>query len=571
MVRSLFQRIKSIRIKPIWLGIIVGVVATHVFWMSFAFVMSKIEWDKSDKVAQKAFISSNTSPSPSPKYLIGSSEIEWINPSRTTLEVFKSSDEIQSMIDNNQSGGWTGFGIEPGNVIFFKVANLKDGGSLIRASDVSFTNIVYFLVRGNSITAILTGYKYERDDLKYVLRPEIKILNGEIEGLKIQKSISVNYLNFEIQYSSLEDWTTTNNKMMLSNLGSEVGQLYVAYNFISGLTGIFNRDFYLKQPDGTGVKYGYVDKMSIYDNGVQKIKWLDGSDNQDQFISMISNDQCGASYSKLVIKSKDFNSDRDGVVVGNTDSGDPVFKFKNNDRGITKHLYGHYRNVKVSGRDDLPLVSIEDFSNDNNYFIWRDGIGDWQIWINQKYATMAECGKPVIYLYPEKDQLVNVQVEANINKSEPLYPENGWNVLAKPNGDLIYKGNMYQYLFWEGLGKGIYPEVKSRGFVAEKKDIENTLRLHLKLLGLNYKETSDFLDFWLPKMPNTPYIKLTWLNTGEMDKLAPLVVNPKPDTKIRVFLDFQGLEKKVNLEPQKLIAPERRGFTLVEWGGLLIY
>jgi len=56
----------------------------------------------------------------------------------------------------------------------------------------------------------------------------------------------------------------------------------------------------------------------------------------------------------------------------------------------------------------------------------------------------------------------------------------------------------------------------------------------------------------------------------EMNNLAPLTVSPKPDTMIRVFLDFEGLDQPVNLIPQKLFAPQRKGFTLIEWGGLLI-
>jgi hypothetical protein len=49
-----------------------------------------------------------------------------------------------------------------------------------------------------------------------------------------------------------------------------------------------------------------------------------------------------------------------------------------------------------------------------------------------------------------------------------------------------------------------------------------------------------------------------------------LFVSPKPDTSIRIFLEFAGLNKPVDLISQKLDAPKRLGFTLIEWGGLLI-
>ena len=144
----------------------------------------------------------------------------------------------------------------------------------------------------------------------------------------------------------------------------------------------------------------------------------------------------------------------------------------------------------------------------------------------------------------------------------------GWkDVLAMPDGTLQYQGSTYPYLFWEGKGHGLYPEI-TEGFVVKKKDVEPTLRKHLSSLGLNEKESADFLEFWLPYMPNTPYTRLTWLGTAQMNKLAPLTLSKQPDTMIRIFLDFEGLQKPIKLKEQRLSHPERKGFVLVEWGGL---
>ena len=70
-------------------------------------------------------------------------------------------------------------------------------------------------------------------------------------------------------------------------------------------------------------------------------------------------------------------------------------------------------------------------------------------------------------------------------------------------------------------------------------------------------------------MPNKPYLRLTWFDTRQMNELAPLKLSVHPDTTIRIFLDAQGLDKPIDIQPQKLTHPERKGFTLIEWGGLL--
>ena len=48
---------------------------------------------------------------------------------------------------------------------------------------------------------------------------------------------------------------------------------------------------------------------------------------------------------------------------------------------------------------------------------------------------------------------------------------------------------------------------------------------------------------------------------------AKLEIVPKPDTLIRVFMAWEPLDKPIEIKPQELSAPERKGFVAVEWGG----
>lgn len=78
------------------------------------------------------------------------------------------------------------------------------------------------------------------------------------------------------------------------------------------------------------------------------------------------------------------------------------------------------------------------------------------------------------------------------------------------------------------------------------------------------------IDRLSSRVPNSNWVRITWANTEEMDKYAPLEIHPKPETVIRAFLDFEGFEQYQELSPQYLKKTERIGFTVVEWGGRLL-
>ena len=48
---------------------------------------------------------------------------------------------------------------------------------------------------------------------------------------------------------------------------------------------------------------------------------------------------------------------------------------------------------------------------------------------------------------------------------------------------------------------------------------------------------------------------------------ARLEVTPTPDSIIRVFMAYKASDEYVYIEAQELTAPNREGFTVIEWGG----
>ncbi len=176
------------------------------------------------------------------------------------------------------------------------------------------------------------------------------------------------------------------------------------------------------------------------------------------------------------------------------------------------------------------------------------------------------CYKPVIYLYPENPTQVSVCVDLNgrLTVTDPEYLD-GWTVTAYPDGTLIHGGREYPYLFWEG--EKDFSLDTSRGFCVSGADTERFLREKLSYLGLNESETAGFLGFWLPAMRKNPYNIITFAGTDYTEN-AKLEISPSPDTVIRVYMVFTPSEEYVDIPEQELEeAPDRNGFTVVEWGG----
>lgn len=178
--------------------------------------------------------------------------------------------------------------------------------------------------------------------------------------------------------------------------------------------------------------------------------------------------------------------------------------------------------------------------------------------------------KPIIYLYPEKEMEVTVRLgkPENLTSSYPEYTD-GWNVVAYPDGTLINKtaGTKLYSLYWEGI-KDSSDLDRTIGFIVKGTDSAKFLEEKLEILGLNYKEKEEFIVYWLPKLESHEYNYIYFATEEEIEKEMPLELSIEPDTIIRVRMLFEGLDKNKEIEEQVLMpAPERNGFTVVEWGG----
>lgn len=193
--------------------------------------------------------------------------------------------------------------------------------------------------------------------------------------------------------------------------------------------------------------------------------------------------------------------------------------------------------------------------------VFRDYVSEW-------FVGDAAAEKPVIYLYPEEetDVCVRLSLDGDLTASYPAYADDGWNVTASPDGTLTDNGGRtYDSLFWEASLEAEYD--LSHGFCVAGTDTAAFLEETLAALGLTEKEANAFIVYWLPRMQENPYNLITFQSTAYTDA-AELDIEPAPDTVIRVFMVWQGLDKAIDIaEPTLPATPARDGFTVVEWGG----
>lgn len=181
--------------------------------------------------------------------------------------------------------------------------------------------------------------------------------------------------------------------------------------------------------------------------------------------------------------------------------------------------------------------------------------------------------KPMIYLYPQSEMSINVRVGApeKLTTTYPKYSwEEGWNVLAKPNGDLVDEktGRELYGLYWEGEG-GSFRQTEE-GFVVKGEEVATFLEEKLSILGLTEHEADEFIIYWLPQMEHNDYNYIRFATNEEIETNMPLAITPKPDTTIRILMITKSIDSPISVKEQQLNRVNRFGYTAVEWGGTVL-
>lgn len=212
----------------------------------------------------------------------------------------------------------------------------------------------------------------------------------------------------------------------------------------------------------------------------------------------------------------------------------------------------------------LLLVSIAF----NIYFLTKDCDDEGKDLPNQYQYTEK---KPVLYLYPKKNKTkVTVKFDNPelLTTTYPLYKDK-WVVTADKNGDLYdKKGNFYYSLYWEETKHNSVDW--SKGYYVTKENAISFLEDKLKYIGLNEKERNEFIIYWLPVLENNGKSIVHFELTDERQSFNKITVTPKPDSMLRMSMHIKKVDKEPkNIEMQHMKHFNRKGFAVVEWGGVI--
>lgn len=195
-----------------------------------------------------------------------------------------------------------------------------------------------------------------------------------------------------------------------------------------------------------------------------------------------------------------------------------------------------------------------------------------QDWQARGYPSYEACEYCPLYLYPTKPTNVSVKVNnAKVLTSNVPYGANGFEVLANPNGKLVQSdGSVVGRIDYDYATSNV--PAPTRGYVVAKDNLSTTLWRYAVNLGLNNSETQDFVQFWLAKLPESPYYFMGHYSDDVVKQKLDLAITPKPDTLVQSIMYFKPLAAPVAAEaPQFAPILPRTGFVAVDFSGKIDY
>ncbi len=185
------------------------------------------------------------------------------------------------------------------------------------------------------------------------------------------------------------------------------------------------------------------------------------------------------------------------------------------------------------------------------------------------FEDVIHYKKPVVYFYPTDtmDLEVKLDFKGKFTFTWPKYNDK-WIIKIYPNSEILNKldGKHYNYLFWEGTYSKPLKDTIKTGFIVYKNNLASFLISKLEIVGLNEREINDFITYWVPLLNKNKYL-IHFVQNEQCNFFAKYDFTQNPQSFIRLMVLFIDTEKDLITE-QKLSRNVRKGFTIVEWGGV---
>lgn len=214
----------------------------------------------------------------------------------------------------------------------------------------------------------------------------------------------------------------------------------------------------------------------------------------------------------------------------------------------------------------LPNETGDSFETPGLEYYYNPKTGDTKTY---ELEYVGGYAKPILYLYPTKttDVTITFENEDNLTTTYPKYNKS-WNVIAHTNGDLYDKNGKYYYgLYWEENSN--HDISFDNGFYVTKENAIDFLEEKLSIIGFNERESNEFIMYWLPILEKNERSLVYFELTEERESNSKININPTPDSILRVAIHVKKVNSKINIKEQKLTTFNRKGFTAVEWGGVI--
>lgn len=183
--------------------------------------------------------------------------------------------------------------------------------------------------------------------------------------------------------------------------------------------------------------------------------------------------------------------------------------------------------------------------------------------------TCIVAYKPNIYLYPEKETFLKVELSfpkgGGILTSIPEYG-NGWSVSITPDGKI---NQQYDFLFYESEQPNVWQT--QEGWCVKKQNLTEFFSNNLTDYGFTKREIEDFNAYWIPRLQNADFYVVFPQTKERIEQVIEMSLSETPDNFLRLFylIHESGEDISEQLETPVITNFYRSGFVVTEWGVIL--